>query len=331
MTGLRLLAAALLLWAASGNCMAKPSWAEYLKSYKLLESGAFTQLEALHARSTAIKDVDDLGYTEVEKFFDGLVVGAHSITSQPSVVLEHARQWVKASPDSMAAAIVLGRLTIQWLDSWFQKKPSWAEQERLIAEARQQMERFKERGKNHPEWHSAYIRLMALNGAGPSQVMESTKLHLQGQSIPGRLYFADIVQALDIGTSGAFPQLRELAVLASQKSGQRDGLAMYAVVYLAAFDFAPNLRTDFFRPEMTDWRTLDSALIDLEKHYPANWQRHYHAALSCQARDKARASVLFSQLSRPDVEQSELWKSRLGGEAVYNRCKSWALGRSEPT
>lgn len=324
----RLLTTAMLLWA-SGNCLATPLWREYLASYRLLESGSFVQVEALHAKSLVIKEIDKSGQSEPQLFYSGLVGGAYSGGATSPDMVGHAQRWIKSSPESMAAAIALGRFTVAWLQNGYDNLPSWAEQDRMVSDALQQLDRFKKPGNAHSEWHSVYARIMALDGATPSQVMERVKLHLQGDAMPGRQFFEDIVHALSLPSSNALPQLRELAMLASQKSGKRDGLAMYAAVYITALDVHPAIRLNPFRSNVTDWKTLDAAISDLQTHYPSYAQANYHAALSCLARDKARASVLLGPAAQPGANDTSLWKT-YWGEGMYERCKAWALGESAP-
>lgn len=324
----RLLALALLM-CTGGPCLSAPTWAQHYGAYKLLQSGTFAPLETLYAESAAVQEIGKSGSPEVELFFYALSLGARSNNNQAISDVELARRWVRALPDSLPAAILLGRATIAAIrDS--ASSTSWNAQDNLISDALKQLDKVKEQGKADSVWHSTSIRLMSLNGASPSQVVEQTKRHLQGPSNPGRRFFEDIVDALELKSSDARAPLRKVAVLAAQRTAQRDGLAMYAVAYLTAFHNAPSIRTDPFRPDVTDWKTLDAALSDLEKHYPYRQQINHHAALSCLARDKARAAELFTQLSQPDAMDPWIWKYYWQGDTTYNRCKTWALGKQLP-
>lgn len=327
----RCIAFALSLLCVCGSGRAALSIEDHIKAYKLLESQSFSQLETKYSEFASMREIGIMPSTEAELFFLGLYVGGYDAKSDARRELDLARQWTTASPGSLPAAIQLGRSTLNVvLQRHGDNRLNWNEQERLAADAIRQLDKVQKLGKTDSAWQSTYIRLLGFNGATASQIAERAKTYLLGESYAGQQFYEDVVSYLVSTGQDTRAQVRELATLANSKNTAHDQLAVYAMVYLTALRFDPTLRTAPFGPKAMDWNTMDTALTSFAKRFPGTDLDNHHAALACLAGDKARASKLFLQISQRGLAAPSLWARYWGGEAAYNRCKTWALGVQRP-
>ena len=178
-------------------------------------------------------------------------------------------------------------------------------------------------------WNATYIALQTMGGATPAQTVALVKAHLPAMSEPGEMFFEEVVTALDLKSTDALPQLRELADMAVQRTAKTRGKGMHAVIYLSAFFHAPALRLAPFKPGVTDWNTMDTALTDLVSHRPSSTDLVQHAAMACVAQDKKRTTELMGRAPGTNGPEAAFWRA-WGGEPFYERCKAWAFGRQVP-
>lgn len=317
----------LLVFSLMDSVLAEQDSSDLLAAYRSLERQEFGQVERLYAEAIQRSSVNP-GSNEAELFFRNLrwgSGGAGGNTPQAAAAWNLALQWVQASPTSVPAARFLGQLAVRDAVS----NTDWSAQERQVNDAIVALERVKSAGHKDPMWHSVYVALKAMNGATPEQTLAHIRAHLPSMAEPGEVFFQEVVAAFDLQSTDALFQLKELAELAVKRTSGTRGTGMHAVIYLAAFRFAPALRLRPFSPAITDWRTMDKALLDLERHRPDNLIRVQHAALACLAQDRSRAVGLLTRLGEPNSIDSAVW-SFWGGESFYQRCKTWGYGRSAP-
>ncbi len=327
----RRIALALSFLCACGSGMADISIVDHIKAYKLLESQEFSQLEAKYSEYALIREIGIMPSTEAELFFFGLYVGGHDAKSDARRELDLARQWTNTSPDSLPAAIQLGRTTLSVvLQQRGNNRANWGEQERLVANALKQLDKVQEPGKTDSVWQSTYIQLLGLNGATASQIAERAKTYLLGESYAGEQFYSDVTSQLVSAGRDARTHVRELATLANSKNTAHDGHAIYAMVYLTALKYDPGLRANPFGPKAMDWKTMDAALTSFAKRFWGSDLYNHHAALACLAGDRARAGPLFLRISQRTLGSPSTWSEYWGGEPAYNRCKTWALGMQHP-
>lgn len=318
------LAAALCV---GGACAAKPTLLDYLDLYKLLEDKEFSQLDARYAIATGTQ-TDASGVSGSDLFFLGMQagIGRRDDVARAAAALKLARQWVASAPRSVPAAIVMGRIIVRDAP----RIADWTEQGRLIAEALKALEAVKEsNAQKDPAWTSTYARLISLDGATPSQVIELTRNQLAGMSEPGEWFFEEIVGALELKSTEALPELRELATLAVHRSDKARGTSMLAVIYTSAFDALPALRSNPFKAGMPDWQTMDRAYTDLNKLRPDRVIQIHQAALACKAQDKNRTAELLDLLPAPSSMDQLTW-APWGGDVFRSRCEEWVRGDSMP-
>lgn len=322
-------ATALLLYLGmAGNGLAQPTFRDYMGAYQLLERQAFSQVESLYAAASE-QPATHSSRNGAESFFSALRArsgGVGGNTPEATAAWGVARQWVQASPASVPAAIFLGRLAVRDAPA----NRDWAAQERQTSEAIQALDKVKEQGRKDPMWNSTYIALQTMGGATPAQTLALVKAHLPAMAEPGEMFFEEVVTALDLKSTDALPQLRELADLAVQRTAKTRGKGMHAVIYLSAFFHAPALRLAPFRPGVTDWATMDTALTDLSSHRPSTTDLVQHAAMACVAQDRKRTTELIGRAPGTNGPEAAFWRA-WGGEPFYERCKAWAFGRLVPT
>lgn len=262
-------ATALLLYLGmAGTGLAQPTFRDYMGAYQLLERQAFSQVESLYAAASE-QPATNSSRNGAESFFSALRArsgGVGGNTPEATAAWDVARQWVQASPTSVPAAIFLGRLAVRDAPA----NRDWAAQERQTSEAIQALDKVKEQGRKDPMWNATYIALKTMGGATPAQTVALVKAHLPAMSEPGEMFFEEVVTALDLKSTDALPQLRELADMAVQRTAKTRGKGMHAVIYLSAFFHAPALRLAPFKPGVTDWNTMDTALTDLVSHRPSS-------------------------------------------------------------
>lgn len=319
-----------LVFAASlclaGACATKPTLLDYLDLYKALENQEFSQLGARYAMAAGM-EIDASGVSGSDLFFLGMQagIGRRDDAARAAAALNLARQWVASAPRSVPAAIVMGRIIVRDAP----RVADWTEQGRLIAEALKALEAVKENAQKDPAWTSTYARLKSLDGATPSQVIELTRNHLAGMSEPGEWFFEEIVSALELKSTEALPELRELAILAVQRSGKARGTSMLAVIYTSAFDALPALRSNPFKAGMPDWQTMDRAYTELNKLRPDRVIQIHQAALACKAQDKDRTAELLDLLPAPTSLDQITW-GPWGGDVFRSRCEDWVRGDRMP-
>jgi hypothetical protein len=331
MIRVRCIALALSLLCACGATTAALSISDHIKTYKLLESQDFSQLEARYSEYASIREIGIMPSTEAELFFLGLYIGGHDAKSDARRELDLARQWTNASPDSLPAAIQLGRTTLGVvLRQRGNNSANWNEQERLVADALKQLDKVQALGKTDSVWQSTYIRLLGFNGATASQIAERAKTYLLGDSYAGEQFYSEVISYLVSARGDARTHVRELATLANNKNTAHDDQAIYAMVYITALTHDPGLRANPFGPKAMDWKTMDTALSSFSNRFGDSNLYNHHAALACLAGDKARATPLFLRTLKRYPPASSLWATYWGGEAAYNRCKTWALGVQRP-
>lgn len=311
----------------TGACATKPTLLDYLDLYKTLENKEFSQLDARYAMAAGM-EADASGVSGSDLFFLGMHagIGRRDDAARAAAALDLARQWVASAPRSVPAAIVMGRIIVRDAP----RIADWTEQGRLIAEALKALEAVKENNaQNDPAWTSTYARLKSLDGATPSQVIELTRNHLAGMSEPGEWFFEEIVGALELKSTEALPELRELAILAVQKSYKTRGTSMLAVIYTSAFDALPALRSNPFKAGMPDWQTMDRAYTELNKLRPDRVIQIHQAALACKAQDKNRTAELLDLLPAPSSLDQATW-GPWGGDVFRKRCEDWVHGDRMP-
>ncbi|KRD55145.1 hypothetical protein ASE52_02370 [Acidovorax sp. Root275] len=320
---------ALLLYPGTADTsLAQPSFHDYMDAYPRLQRQEFAQVESLYA--TAVQQpAAKSSRNGAESFFSALRArsgGAGGNTPEATAAWGLARQWVQASPNSVPAAIFLGRLAVRDAPA----NRDWAAQERQTTEAIKALDKVREQGRTDPMWNSTYIALQTMGGATPAQTLAMVKAHLPAMSEPGEMFFEDVVAALDLKSTDALSQLKELSELAVQRTAKTQGTGMHAVIYLAAFHHMPALRLNPFKPGLIEWETIDAALTDLSNQRPNSINQVHHAALACLAQDRKRAIELLTGLFEPKDINTAIWNS-WGGEVFYQRCKVWAYGQPVPT
>lgn len=300
---------------------------------KLFANRDYEKLNALYQEISAIQERDKNGEARLEKF---LKIFAENSFNQPATDLVGlGTDWVSAYPDSVAAAVYLGRATsdtvrrIIYLD---RKKPgsteSWATQEAMINKALVQLERVRTQGATDAMWHATYLTLISMNGATSQRKLRAYSDALAKIPNPASDFFQSATNALDLRETKAFPELREMAALAAAKTSAREGMAMYAVVYITAIQGNYDLKVAPFGRNGANWPIMDTALSDLYQRYPSQDTQNLHPILACLAKDKARTAQLLLQLPADKVQG--MWASWPGTTQLYERCKGWALGPAKP-
>ncbi len=321
------LAVAALFGGMVGTCLAQPTFRDYLDAYQSLERQEFAEVERLYAIASQ-QPATNSSRNGAESFFSALRAGSGGKggnTPKTAAAWNLAQQWIQASPRSVPAAIFLGRLAIRDAPA----NPDWVAQEHQTADATRALEEVKEQGRMDPMWSATYIALKSLGGATPAQTLALVKAHLPAMSEPGEMFFEEVVAALNLKSTDALPQLRELSTLAVQRTAKTRGMGMHAVIYLAALHHWPALRLNPFKPGLTDWRTIDTSLTDLSNRRPDSINQVHHAALACLAQDRRRAVELLTGLPEPKGISTAIWRS-WGGDPFYQRCKTWAYGQPVP-
>lgn len=311
-----------------GTGLTQPSFIDYLDAYPRLQQQEFTKVESLYAAAVQQSAVNS-NRNGVESFFGALRAGSGGVggnTPEATAAWNVARQWVQTFPNSVPAAIFLGRLAVRDAGAL----SDWTEQERRAAEAMNALDHVEEPGRKDPMWNATYIALQAMRGSSPTQTLAFVKARLPIMSEPGEMFFEEVVAALQLRSTDALPQLRELAYLAIQRTEKKRGKGMHAVVYLSAFFHAPALRLAPFKHGVTDWSIMDQALTDLLKYRPSASDQVQHAAMACVAQDKRRAIELLGRAPGNSGPEAAIWRA-WGGDAFYERCKAWAFGPSLPT
>ncbi len=304
---------------------------------KLFANRDFEKLNALYQEISAIQEPDKNGETRLEKFFKNFTETSFNHGMPPTTdLVAVGTDWVNAYPDSVAAAVYLGRVTrnavrqIIYLD---RKKPgateSWATQEGMISKALVQLERVRTQGATDAMWHATYITLISMNGATSQRKLRAYSDALAKIPNPASDFFQSATNALDLRETKAFPELREMAALAAAKTSAREGMAMYAVVYITAIRSTYDLKVAPFGRNGANWPIMDTALSDLYQRYPSQDTQNLHPILACLAKDKARTAQLLLQLPADKVQG--MWASWPGTKQLYESCKAWALGPSKPT
>lgn len=332
-------AIAAILLSATLTSAAQPA-AGYLQlegqASKLFPNRDFEKLNALYQEISAIQEPDKNGETRLEKFFKNFTETSFNHGMPPTTdLVAVGTDWVNAYPDSVAAAVYLGRVTrnavrqIIYLD---RKKPgsteSWATQEAMINKALVQLERVRTQGATDAMWHATYITLISMNGATSQRKLRAYSDALAKIPNPAPDFFQSATNALDLRETKAFPELREMAALAASKTSAREGMAMYAVVYITAIQSTYDLKVAPFGRSGATWPIMDTALSDLYQRYPSQDTQNLHPILACLAQDKARTAQLLLQLPADKVQR--MWASWPGTTQLYERCKGWALGPAKP-
>lgn len=324
---LALVTALLVYLSTAGTGLAQPSFGDYLEAYPRLQRQEFAQVESLYAAALQ-QPAANSSRNGAESFFSAMRAGsggAGGNTPETAAAWSVARQWVQASPTSVPAAIFLGRLAVRDAPA----NRDWTAQERQTAEALKALGQVKDQGRKDPMWNATTIALQTMGGATPAQTLAVVRAHLSTMSEPGEMFFEEVVAALDLKSTDALPQLRELADLAVQRTATTRGKGMHAVIYLSAFFHAPALRLAPFKPGVTDWSTMDAALTDLLQYRPSSTDLVQHAAMACLAQDRKRTTELIRRAPPATGMEAPFWKV-WGGEPFYERCKTWALGRQVP-
>ncbi len=321
------LAVAALSSAMVGTCVAQPTFRDYLDAYQSLERQEFAEVERLYAIASQ-QPASNSSRNGAESFFSALRVGSGGTggnTPKAAAAWNLALQWIQASPNSVPAAIFLGRLAMRDAPA----NRDWVAQEHQTAHATRALEEVKEQGRLDPMWSATYIALKSMSGATPAQTLALVKAHLPAMSEPGEMFFEEVVAALNLKSTDAVSQLRELSNLAVQRTANTQGTGMHAVIYLAAFHHWPALRLNPFKPGLTDWKTIDTSLTDLGNRRQDSINQVHHAALACLAQDRKRVVELLTGLPEPKGISTSIWRS-WGGEPFYQRCKTWAYGQPVP-
>lgn len=299
---------------------------------KLLASKNYKQLDAIYEEIFLHQEQQKNRNSNSEIFFQVIADWNYSYGLPPSAdLVAVGLEWTSASPNSVPAAIYLGRVTaksVARLKQLDYKKPqsteSWAIQDSLIAQAQMHLQRVNSQGASDAMWHATYLTLMSLDGATAQQVLSKYKEALAKIPNPTSEFFQSAANALDLSATNAFSELREIATLAAAKTMKREGMAMYAVVYSTAIKSMYELKRNPFQKDGADWSTMDIALSDLYQRYPSQDIKNLHPVLACLARDKARTAQLLLKLPLEQVQAT--WSSWPGTERLYERCKTWALG-----
>ncbi|WP_428001446.1 hypothetical protein [Acidovorax sp.] len=304
---------------------------------KLFANRDYEKLNALYQEISAIQERDKNGEARLEKFFQTFADNSFNHGMPPSTDLVAVGiDWVSTYPDSVAAAVYLGRVTgnaVRRIIHLDRTKPgateNWAIQEGMINKALVQLERVRTQGATDAMWHATYLTLISLNGATSQRKLRAYSDALAKIPNPASDFFQSATNALDLRETKAFPELREMAALAAAKTSVREGMSMYAVVYITAIQSTYDLKVAPFGRNGANWPIMDTALSDLYQRYPSQDTQNLHPILACLAKDKARTAQLLLKLPADKVQ--DIWASWPGARQLYERCKGWALGPFKPT
>jgi hypothetical protein len=116
---------------------------------------------------------------------------------------------------------------------------------------------------------------------------------------------------------GSWEALAKFADQAAARTARVEGKTVPARMYWhVARYFGPGQLT---RPE-GNWPTLRVSFEDLVARYPDRWNLNGYARFACDAGDKDAAKRMFGRIGNSVVPST--WANM----AMYNRCRSWALG-----
>ncbi len=210
-----------------------------------------------------------------------------------------SQQWLKQVSHSILAPVILAQA---YHDRAWQIRgttPSesvaadkWRGFYHYIDKSLHTLKHYKVQANVNPEWHVLLLAIARPLKWSKQSILEQYKVALRSMPYYVRLHqiAADNFRP---EWGGSFSEIEQIALLAVDKTQQREGWAMYARLYATLAN--AHYREHIFAAAAYQPEQLRQAVLDLLARYPSDKQQNRMIQLSCWANDKALNMYLLRQ------------------------------------
>lgn len=287
--------------------------------YPALEAHRYEKVEATYAELRRSRERNEEGDFLFERFLREVPWASSLNPADGSYwpkVDERTQAWVTHSPNSYLARMVRAFALAYHAGSVQAQKGSWAEVDRIAAEARRLMDQSKEAGQSDPMWHAINLRVAAAEGAPRSDVRGMVLAAAAVDPYPLRLWQeAALALSPDGGNMDDQTWLMRLAV---QRTRDREGTAMYARVLNVVFWHFCDCVPGAYGRAGVEWALLNPSFEEWKVRYPHAYSVDLHAATACLAGDGPVTARLLQHIA--NTPRKEIWEL-MGGTGLFKRCQ----------
>ena len=163
----------------------------------------------------------------------------------------------------------------------------------LVARAADALREGEAAGVASPLWHTAAMLVGGAQGRPAAEL--DALLDAGAQRFPTYVPLFAARMTFLLPEWGGDPEALDRFIRASaERSGEREGRAMYAWLYVEIAR-AHDCEGLFDRSEVT-WPDMRAAFDDMLEHHPDTWNRNVYATFACRARDRETTARLLGEL-----------------------------------
>jgi len=291
--------------------------------YPALVAGRYDEVEAYYDKVRRSRVRNRRGEFQFEEFAWNVYSASELDGDSPdswAKVDAGTAAWIAHSPKSYLAAMTRAFALAYHAGSLEAHKGSWADVDRLAAEARRLMQGSKETGSSDVMWHAIQLRVASVEGAPRRDIRDMILAAAAVDPFPTRLWLeAAIALSPDLRGTDDLAWLMRLAV---QRTAAIEGTTMYARVLEIVFWHFGDFRTELFSRSGVDWQVLNASFEEWKTRYPSSYSPDLHAVVACTALDRPVAARLLAQIA--GHPRMEVWEA-MGGKGLLERCTQFAL------
>lgn len=227
-------------------------------------------------------------------------------------------QWATQAPASAQAQLARARMYLtraaSFQRSGFGIKGSWGDYPPIVEQvqaARTHLEAHAELATVDPRWDEMMLEVARIQDWPYSQWSAQVDAALDRHPTYYSLYF-NVLNSRSSRNPVAIEKIVRDAVARTQAT---DGTGLYVRLYW--WIYSSSYQEQLFEKSYADWPTLRTAIDDVLKDYPNQWNINHFAKFACLAGDAEKALELGEQITEFDASA---WRSR----QEFDDCQSTA-------
>ena len=312
--------------AGTGNEISERA-AIYARVKRLFIAEDFKALEQLAQTYRTTKGKTRSGRMKLSVFYEGIrklaASSYHPHDFRNSIELKAGRwsvQFSNSPTPEIANAIITLAQAHKYRDSGLSPEDSpgvWERYYNLLRLARQSLLERPGVAEQDPTWYQVMFDIAAEEDWGSRQYyLLVSRALAQAPDYP-EIFLSAARYYLSPGNEDKV-MLERLARLVTDRTKDKEGMAMYARIY--SFASHHDHQNRLFRDPRMDWGKIKQGINDVLGAYPDQWNINNFARMACIAGDRDTTRELIEKIHDGPVPQ--VWQ----GKPTFSHCQVWAVG-----